>query len=97
MQRPLTDTNVEILKVAEQFLRTRGYNGFSFGDVAEAVGTTRANVHYYYPTKEDLGRALVEATRTQVEKVTDDCNAEKSIEQLRRYFGGRGPTLRKMS
>ena len=45
----------EILDVAEALVRTQGYNGFSFRDVAAAVGIKSASVHYHFPTKADLG------------------------------------------
>ncbi len=48
----------EILDVAEGLIRTRGYNGFSFRDLADAVAITSASVHYHFPTKADLGEAV---------------------------------------
>ncbi len=48
----------EILDAAEGLLRTRGYNGFSFRDLADAVGIKSASVHYHFPTKADLGQAV---------------------------------------
>ena len=86
MSSSATDTKAEILATAEQLLRTRGYNGFSFGDVAEAVGTTRANIHYHYRTKEDLGRALIENTHKQLATLFDNCASSSTIEQLTLYF-----------
>ena len=47
-----------ILDVAEDLARTQGYNGFSFRDLAQAVGIKSASVHYHFPTKADLGAAL---------------------------------------
>lgn len=49
----------DILDAAEGFARTRGYNGFSFRDIAAAVGIKSASVHYHFPTKADLGAAIV--------------------------------------
>ena len=48
----------DILDVAEGFARERGYNGFSFRDIAAKVGIKSAGVHYHFPTKGDLGEAL---------------------------------------
>jgi TetR/AcrR family transcriptional repressor of nem operon len=49
----------EILASAERFARDAGYNGFSFRDIAAEVGIKSASVHYHFPTKGDLGAALV--------------------------------------
>jgi TetR/AcrR family transcriptional repressor of nem operon len=48
----------EILNSAERLVRRRGYNGFSFRDLAEEVGIKGASVHYHFPTKADLGVAV---------------------------------------
>lgn len=48
-----------ILTVAEELTQTRGYNAFSYRDIAELVGIKTASIHYYFPTKADLGIAVV--------------------------------------
>jgi len=49
-----------ILDVAEQLAQTRGFNGFSYADVAAELSLTKASLHYHFPSKADLGRALIE-------------------------------------
>ena len=39
-------TPERILDVAEGLLQARGYNGFSYADIAEAVGITKASIAY---------------------------------------------------
>ncbi len=48
----------EILDVAERMARTGGYNGFSFREIAKAVGIKSASVHYHFPGKTELGVAV---------------------------------------
>lgn len=50
-----------IIDAAEAMIRERGYNGFSFRDVADAVGVKSASVHYHFATKGDLGAAVAKA------------------------------------
>jgi TetR/AcrR family transcriptional repressor of nem operon len=57
------DTRTEILEVAERLVRTRGYNDFSYRDLAGEIGIKTASIHYHFPTKGDLGEALVENHR----------------------------------
>lgn len=52
------DMKETILKVAEQMIRSRGYNGFSFREIANVVGVKSASVHYHFPTKAALGAAV---------------------------------------
>lgn len=48
-----------ILDVAERLAQTRGFNGFSYAHIAASIGITKASVHYHFPTKADLGQALI--------------------------------------
>src|SRR3954447_26025830 len=57
------DTRKELLDLAETLVRTRGYNGFSYRDLADQVGIKTASIHYHFPTKADLGEALIENER----------------------------------
>ena len=49
-----------VLDVAEQLAQTRGYNGFSYADIAAQLGVTKASLHYHFRSKAELGRALIE-------------------------------------
>lgn len=44
----------DILDSAERRIRSFGYTGFSFRDVASDVGIKSASVHHHFPTKGDL-------------------------------------------
>jgi len=48
-----------LLDAAEARARRGGYHGFSFREIAADVGVKSASVHHHYPTKADLGAALV--------------------------------------
>jgi TetR/AcrR family transcriptional repressor of nem operon len=53
-------TRREILDVAERLAQTVGFNGFSYADIAQQVGITKASLHYHFPTKAELGLELIE-------------------------------------
>jgi TetR/AcrR family transcriptional repressor of nem operon len=57
---PPSDTPTRILDAAERLVQTRGYNGFSYADVAAEVGVTKASLHYHFAGKAELGAALIE-------------------------------------
>jgi len=57
--KPAVTTRDQVLDVAERLAQTRGFNGFSYADIAEELGITKASLHYHYPTKTDLGCALI--------------------------------------
>ena len=57
----MRDTRAELLIQAETLVRGRGWSGFSYADLAEAVGIRKASIHHHFRTKDDLGAALVAA------------------------------------
>jgi TetR/AcrR family transcriptional regulator, transcriptional repressor for nem operon len=54
-----TGTAQRILDVAEQLVQRRGYNGFSYADIAGELGITKASLHYHFASKAELGEALI--------------------------------------
>jgi TetR/AcrR family transcriptional repressor of nem operon len=78
-----------ILDVAEQCAQTRGFNGFSYADVAEKLLCTKASLHYHFPSKAELGRALIERYRRVFAQAleTIDRQAHDASEKLQRYVG----------
>lgn len=61
-----------ILNAAEVRARTGGYHGFSFRDLAEDVGVKSSSVHYYFPTKGDLGEALAKRYTARAKEYLGD-------------------------
>jgi len=55
-----TGTAQRILDVAEELVQSRGYNGFSYADIAGELGITKASLHYHFASKAELGEALIE-------------------------------------
>jgi TetR/AcrR family transcriptional regulator, transcriptional repressor for nem operon len=58
-QEDRTDTADQILDVAEQLVQRRGFNAFSYADVARELGLTNAALHYHFPSKAELGEGLL--------------------------------------
>ena len=52
------DIREAILNSAEARVRAGGYHACSFREIASDVGVKSASVHYYFPTKAELGAAL---------------------------------------
>lgn len=61
-----------ILDAAERRARSGGYHGFSFRDLAEDVGVKSSSVHYHFPTKSDLARALAQRYTEQAREFLGD-------------------------
>jgi TetR/AcrR family transcriptional regulator, transcriptional repressor for nem operon len=48
-----------ILDTAELLVQTRGFNDFSYADIALELGVTKAALHYHFRSKTVLGDALI--------------------------------------
>lgn len=53
------DTASRILDIAERLVQTRGFNGFSYADIAAELKISKASLHYHFPGKAELGEALI--------------------------------------
>jgi TetR/AcrR family transcriptional regulator, transcriptional repressor for nem operon len=82
-------TTSRILDVAERLLQVRGYNGFSYGDVAGELDITRAALHYHFKGKAELGQALIQryAARFAAALAELDAAAPDAAAKLRGYVG----------
>jgi TetR/AcrR family transcriptional repressor of nem operon len=49
----------QILDVAEGLVQQRGFNGFSYADIAAQLHVTKAALHYHFAGKAELGEALI--------------------------------------
>jgi TetR/AcrR family transcriptional repressor of nem operon len=85
--QPAADTAQRILDVAERLVQTRGFNGFSYADIAETLRVTKASLHYHFPSKADLGRRLIERYETTFVAALRAIDADGAAprEQLKRY------------
>src|SRR5436309_15819511 len=54
------DTASQILDVAERLVQIRGFNSFSYADVAAELNISKPSLHYHFPGKAELGEALIE-------------------------------------
>jgi TetR/AcrR family transcriptional repressor of nem operon len=54
MNGAASGTAERVLDAAEALIRQRGYGGFSYDDVAQAVGIRKPSVHHHFRTKAEL-------------------------------------------
>lgn len=92
----IADTANQMLNVAERLIQTRGFNGFSYADIAAKLGVRKASLHYHFATKALLGVALIERYTTQFQAALDAIAKETadSFESLRRYVALYADVLR---
>jgi AcrR family transcriptional regulator len=82
-RKPLT-AREQIKAIARDALIEKGYRGFSFGDIADALGISRPAVHYHFRSKQQL-----------VEEVLKDYTRD-TAQQLRELWSGPAPLVSKI-
>ena len=86
---PRTDTAERLLDVAELLVQRRGYDAFSYRDLADAVGVKTASIHYHYPAKADLARALLARYLERLDGALADidASARSARARLKQFVG----------
>jgi AcrR family transcriptional regulator len=78
-----------ILALADRLIRRRGFNAFSYADIAGVMEVCNAAVHYHFPTKSDLGQAVVEKEMERLRQYrwrTADGSGEEQLKSLVSVF-----------
>ena len=77
---------IRILDTAQLMVQQRGFHAFSYRDIADEIGIKSASIHYHFPTKPDLARAILD----RIIVAFDACLKELDLltdtrEKLRRF------------
>jgi TetR/AcrR family transcriptional repressor of nem operon len=92
----VASTAQRILDIAEQLVQSRGYNGFSYADIAGELGITKASLHYHFASKAELGEALIERYSANfaeaLERIDSTCPGARA--KLNAYAGLYADVLR---
>jgi len=83
--RASNDTAQRIVLAARELLMNEGYAQFSMRTVAARAGVHLANVQYYFKTREDLVRALLEDTGARYRASYDELLASAPADRTARF------------
>lgn len=70
--RQVTNTRDQIIDKAFQLMLQRGLNGFSYRDISEPLGVKNAAIHYHFPNKTDLIKALIDENHKLLRRSTSE-------------------------
>lgn len=80
------NTREHIIQTADALIRDKGYNAFSFVDVAREVGIKKPSIHYHFPRKTDLGVAVIQSHIEGLEQIRQDYLERTANDKLDRFF-----------
>lgn len=83
----VNSTREQIIDKAFQLMLQRGMNGFSYRDIAKPLGVKNAAIHYHFPNKTDLIKALIDENHQLLRRSTSEFmayggNARTQLEGL---------------
>lgn len=73
-----SDTKTALLNSAERAARRRGFDGFSYADLASEVGISKASIHHHFASKATLAVALMQRYYCNLEKVCAEIDAQNT-------------------
>lgn len=79
----MQDTKEKIVGLADQLIKTKGFNAFSYKDISDPLAIRNAAVHYYFPSKADLGQAVLDQEISTLEAGIDSWQHLPEDQQLR--------------
>jgi TetR/AcrR family transcriptional repressor of nem operon len=59
----------QITDLALRLIQEKGYVAISYDDLAKQLGVTKASIHYHFEKKEDLGVAVAERIKNNLQSV----------------------------
>jgi TetR/AcrR family transcriptional repressor of nem operon len=83
-----SERKAQILDIAQELVQTRGFNAFSFGHLAERIGVKPPAIHHHYPTKNELGLALMQRYRNRLHASLANIDRQQQAprKKLERYI-----------
>ncbi|WP_246731565.1 TetR family transcriptional regulator C-terminal domain-containing protein [Methylocapsa sp. S129] len=76
-----------ILEAAGELFARKGFDGVRIAEIAERSGLPKANVYYYFPSKEDIYKALIGKLLAGWDKALEELRADrKPAEALGAYI-----------
>jgi len=103
MDKPIAKPSIReeneraILAAAEAAFAEQGFGGATMAGIAARAGVPKPNVHYYFPTKERLYRAVVERVLIAwLEAASSFDTSDDPAEALTSYIGAKMDLARAM-
>ena len=85
----LSETAGKLVGGAAQLIMRRGYNGFSYADLAKQFNIRNASIHFHFPSKVDLVVTVVESARAIIQAQIESLEhgSPVGMDQLLTYAG----------
>lgn len=87
MAREHSKQQQHIIQTVDRLIYEKGFNVMSFKDIAEACGLSKGNLYYYFKTKDELLKAVIDYRLGNMQNMLKEWEQEfpAALERLQRY------------
>ncbi|MDR6550115.1 TetR/AcrR family transcriptional regulator [Paenibacillus qinlingensis] len=83
----MENRKTQIIELALDLIREKGYVAFSYDDISKQLGVTKASIHYHFERKEDLAVAVTDRIHQTLKSLmqsvkNEDVPTEEKIKNL---------------
>lgn len=82
----MNHTRQEILRIADHLIRNYGFNSFSYADISTKLNIKNAAIHYYFPSKAELGVAVIREAKNLFESNIKEWERLEKREQYKAFI-----------
>jgi len=82
----MPSTKETIIQLADDLLRKGGYNAFSYADISKPMGIKNAAIHYHFPAKSDLAKAIIIWHSEHFDRFAEKASDRSSADQLKMFL-----------
>lgn len=80
-------TKARVLETATQLINERGFCSTSINDIIQATGVKKGNLYFHFPSKEELGLAILEeASREFAAFLSRSLQGERPLDRLSNFL-----------
>jgi TetR/AcrR family transcriptional regulator, transcriptional repressor for nem operon len=81
------NTREKIVELGRDYMQQIGYHSFNYKQIALELNIKNASIHHYYPSKEDLGLAVIEKDRQDFLQMTQQLKKAAPGDKLNALLG----------
>ena len=82
----MPSTKDQIILLADELIRSRGYNAFSYTDISKPLGIKNAAVHYHFATKAKLALAVVQFHLVSIERFKEKSEPKPPLQRIKLFL-----------
>ncbi len=82
----MNSTKLQIILLADELFRSKGYNAFSYSDISKPLGIKNAAIHYHFPNKRDLANQIVRFHIENFERFKDKIQHKEALSKIKFFL-----------